>query len=95
MALQWAHSAQEVDEGNMALMQGKSIDQKNLQYLNQSGTVNVNFPQKAQYFRVLVWTKGEKNPDFHTNWVDIESGKTYVLKQDQLVPTVLIHGTGC
>lgn len=95
IAIQWAFSAKEVDEGNMALIHGMSLSAQKLQPLKQSGKVSVTIPKNAEYFRVLIWSQGGKDPDFHTNWVNIVSDKTYQLKQDHLIPTVLISGTGC
>ena len=95
MAVQWATSAKEVDEGNNALIQGSKLNPDSLQVLTQPGKVNLSIPKKAEYFRILVWSKGEGDPDFHTNWVDIVPNKTYTLKADHLVPSVLMLGTGC
>lgn len=95
MAIQWASSAKEVDESNKALMYGSSINSKTLKTISQSGKVSVNIPKKAEHFRVLTWSKGEGDPDFVTNWVDVVPNKTYVLTTDHLVPTVLMSGTGC
>lgn len=93
MAVQWANSAKQVDEENRALIEGSSPT--NLLYLSKTGKTEISIPKGMQHFRVLVWTKDQQTPDLHTNWVDIVPNKTYVLKQDQLVPTVLIHGSGC
>lgn len=95
IAVQWAATAREVDESNKALLQGEALNADKMQVLQKSGKVTLNIPQKAEYFRVLVWSKGEKEPDLHTNWVDIVPNKTYTLKKDQLVPIALMFGTGC
>lgn len=95
MMIQWATSAKEVDEGNNALIQGSKLNPDTLQVLKQSGKVNLSIPKKAEYFRVLVWSKDEAAPDLLTNWVDVVPNKTYTLKTDHLVPSVLILGTGC
>ena len=95
MAVQWASSAKEVDEGNNALLNGSKLNSKTLQVLHQSGKVALSIPKKAEYFRVLAWSKGEGDPDFLTNWVEIVPNKTYTLKTEHLVPTVLMSGTGC
>lgn len=95
IAIQWATTAKEVTEANTALMHGLSLNSETLQVLTQMGKVNLTIPKKAEYFRVLVWSKGEGEPDLHTNWIDIVPNKTYTLKPDHLVPSVLMLGTGC
>ena len=95
MAIQWASSAREVDEGNKAVIYGLQLKPESLLVLTQSGKIEVSIPEKADSFRVLVWSKGEGEPDLLTNWVDVVPNKTYTLKQDHLVPAVLISGTGC
>ena len=95
IAVQWAASAREVEEYNQALMYGPPLDQKTMQVLTQSRKNNLKVPEKAQHFRVLLWSKGEGDPDFLTNWVEVVPNKTYILDQDHLVPVVLMSGTGC
>jgi hypothetical protein len=95
IAVQWASSAKEVNEGNQALIYGSKLNQKSLQFLKKTGTLTVNIPKKAEYFRVVVWSNGEGEPDLVTNWVDIVPDKTYTLQSDHLVPSVLMLGTGC
>ncbi len=95
IAIQWASSAKDINEANTALIQGSKLDSSTIQMLSQSKKVTLTIPEKAEYFRILVWTKDEPNPDLHTNWVDIVPGKTYTLKTDQLIPTVLAVGMGC
>lgn len=95
MAVQWATSAKEVDEGNNAVIQGSKLNPSTLQVLTKPGKVNLSIPKQAEYFRVLVWSKGEGEPDLLTNWVDVVPNKTYTLKTDHLVPSVLMLGTGC
>jgi hypothetical protein len=95
IAIQWASSAKEVEEGNHAVVQGLKLRPETLQVLTQPGTALLTIPQKAQYFRVVAWSKGEGEPDLLTNWVDIVPSKTYTLKGDYLVPSVLMVGTGC
>lgn len=95
MAIEWASSGKEVEEENHALMSRKKLNTNRMQMIRQSGTVNLNLPQNAEYFRVLVWSNGEGEPDLHTNWVDVVPNKTYTLKPDLLVPTVLMSGSGC
>jgi hypothetical protein len=95
IAVQWATSAKEVDEGNKALMYGYKLDPSTFKIVTNQGKVTLNIPEKAQYFRVLVWSNDDENPDLITNWVDVEPNKTYTLTTDHLVPTVLMSGTGC
>lgn len=95
MVIQWASTAKEVEEGNTALMYGLKLNPASLQELTQAGKVSLSIPQKAEYFRVLVWSKGEGDPDLHTNWVEVVPTKTYTLKAEHLVPSVLMLGTGC
>jgi len=95
IAIQWATSAKEVDEYNKAIMYGLKLNPSTFQVLTQSGKITLSIPNNAEYFRVLVWSKGEENPDFHTNWVDIVPNKTYTLETDKLVPSVLMSGSGC
>lgn len=95
IAIQWATSGKDVDEGNNALINGTKLNPDTLQVLTESGKVNLSIPEKAEYFRVLVWSKGEGEPDLLTNWVDIVPNKTYTLKKDHLVPAILMLGTGC
>jgi hypothetical protein len=95
MAVQWASSAKELDDGNRALLHSEPLDAQSLQYLSQKGKIQLNIPENAEYFRVLVWSTGQDEPDYHTNWVDVTANKTYMLKPDNLVPTVLMFGFGC
>ena len=95
LAIQWASSAKEVDEANKALMYGTKLDPKTFQVISEKGKIPVNMPEKAEFFRVLVWSNEDENPDLVTNWVDIVPNKTYTLTTDHLIPTVLMSGTGC
>ncbi len=95
IAIQWATSAKEVDEFNKAIMHGVKLNPATFQVLTQPGKVNLSIPTNAEYFRVLIWSKNQENPDFHTNWVDIAPNKTYTLTADHLVPSVLMSGSGC
>lgn len=94
MAIQWASSAKEVDEENKAVLHGK-LNPDTLYVLDKAGTVKVAIPPAAAYFRVVVWSKDQEDPDLLTNWVDVVPNKTYTLKEDHLVPAVLMSGTGC
>lgn len=95
MAIQWASSGREVDDGNNAMINGAKLNSNSMQPLTKSGKVNLNIPKNAEYFRVLVWSKGEGNPDLLTNWVEVVPNKTYKLEADHLVPAVLMFGFGC
>lgn len=95
MAIQWAHSAQEVHQENQTVMQGKSLNSNSFFLLSQTGKIKVDIPAKVQYFRVVAWTQGKDIPDLVTNWIEIEPNKTYKLEADHLVPSVLMAGSGC
>lgn len=95
IAVQWAFSAKEVDEGNKALLDGARLPATTLQTLAHIGKVKLAIPKNAEYFRVLAWSKGGDDPDLHTNWVEAVPNKTYTLQADHLVPTVLMSGMGC
>lgn len=95
IAIQWATSAKEVDEANKAIMYGNNLNSETFLFLTQPGKNEVKLPEKAQSFRVVVWTTKAVQPDFLTNWVDIVPDKKYILRPDHLVPSVLMSGTGC
>ena len=95
MAVQWATSAKEVDEVNKAWLTALKLNPETLQMLTQTGKINLSIPSKAEYFRVIVWSKGEGEPDFLTNWVEIVPNKTYTLETAHLIPAVLMPGSGC
>ena len=95
IAIQWASSAKEVNESNSAMLQGIKLNPGALHILTQTGKINLTIPKNAEYFRVLAWSKDEVDPDFLTNWVDVVPNKTYTLKDDHLVPSVLMAGSGC
>lgn len=95
IAVQWATSAKEVEEANKAVTYGTKLNLDTMQVLTKSGKVNLHIPDKAAYFRILVWSKGQGDPDLLTNWVETVPDKTYTLKPDHLVPAVLMSGTGC
>lgn len=95
IAIQWAASAKEVDEDNKALLHGAKVDSRTVSIVAKQGKVNVTIPAQAEYFRVVAWSKGEGTPDLHTNWVDVVPNKTYTLEADDLVPLVLMSGSGC
>lgn len=95
MFVQWASSAKEVDQENKALIYGKKLNPSTIQPILQTGKVTVTLPEKAELFRILVSSKGSKDPDYTTNWIDITQQKTYTLDSDHLVPVVLMNGSGC
>ncbi len=95
IAVQWASTEKEVEAGNHAIMYGLKLNPNTLQALTRTGKINLTIPNNAAYFRVLVWSKGEGEPDLHTNWVDIVPNKTYKIDTDHLVPSVLMSGSGC
>lgn len=95
IAIQWAVNAREMQIENRAITSGLPLDFKSLQVLNQSGKIAIDTPPHAEYFRVLVWSKGKNKPDLLTNWVGIVHKNKYILKQDQLIPASLVSGVGC
>lgn len=95
MMVQWASTTKDVQAGNQAITNGSKLNASTMQMLTQTGKVNVNLPNNAEYFRVLVWSKAGDSPDLLTNWVQIVPNKTYNLDSDHLVPAVLMAGTGC
>lgn len=95
IAIQWATSAKEVEENNKKVREGLKLNPNSLSVLTQSGKINLDIPEKAEYFRVLVWSNGTMTPDFLTNWVDIIPNKIYTLNDDHLVPLALMSGAGC
>lgn len=95
IAFQWATSAQQADERNKELLYGKKFDSDSMQPVTKIGKITVTVPKDVLYFRVVAWTSQNPNPDLVTNWIDITPGKVYTLSTDQLVPTVLMAGSGC
>lgn len=95
IAIQWANSVKDVEENNSRIKQGKKLNPNSLQVLTKMGKINLDIPKNAEYFRVLVWSKGVGEPDFLTNWVDIIPSKVYTLDKDHLIPLILMSGMGC
>jgi len=95
IAVQWAKSAKEIEQSNRRLQEGIKLNPDTLRILTQSGKNTLDIPPKAEYFRVLWWSKSSGAPDFLTNWIDIESNKTYTLNKEHLVPFALMAGAGC
>ncbi len=95
IAVEWASSAKEIEDGNNALLYALPLNSENQEPISNQGKITLQIPKKAEYFRILIWSNGEGDPDLHTNWVDIAPNKTYNLKTDHLVPTLLMAGTGC
>lgn len=95
MAIQWAASAKEVQEHNQVSIQGTKLNSGTLQAIGKQGQSKLSIPKNAEYFRVVVWLKGEGSPAFITNWVEVVPNKIYQLKSDHLIPAVLMSGMGC
>lgn len=95
IAILWATSGKNVEENNKIIMEGEKLNPNSLQVLTQIGKIHLNIPKNAEYFRVLVWSKDEKEPSLLTNWVDIIPNKTYTLNEDYLIPKTLMSGMGC
>ena len=95
MAIQWAASAKEVQEHNQASIQGKKLNSATLEAIGKQGKLKLSIPKNAEYFRAVLWLKGEGSPAFITNWVEVVPNKIYQLKSDHLIPAVLMSGMGC
>ncbi len=95
IAVQWAVSAKAAQRANRNILNGSTLNSSSLMMLTQKGKIQLTSPQKARYFRVVVWSSDKPEPDLLTNWVGIVPNKNYVVNQNQLVPTVLISGAGC
>lgn len=95
IAIQWADSAKSVQKANKSILNGVTLNSNSLLMLTQKGKVELSSPNNARYFRLIVWSKDKKEPELLTNWVDIIPNKTYVVNQNQLVPRVLMSGSGC
>lgn len=95
IAIQWASSAQEVQQNNATLIQGKTLSPAKVQYLTGQGKEKITVPKNQEYFRIVTFSKEEKKPELLTNWVEVVSGKTYELKQEHLSPVILMIGMGC
>lgn len=95
MAVQWAASVETTQKANKTIFKGSTLDLSSLAMISQKGQIQLSSPNYARYFRVVVWSTGKQKPDLLTNWVAIVSNKTFILNQDQLVPTVLMAGAGC
>ncbi len=95
IAVQWATSAKEVNQENLAAAHEMKLNSGMIKPVKQTGKMTLSIPKNAEYFRVLVWKEGSEKPELLTNWVDVVPDKTYCLKQDQLTPTVLMLGMGC
>lgn len=95
IAVQWVTSAEAIQESNKAIINGSKLDLSSLMTLSQKGQIQLTLPNHANYFRVVVWSTGKKQPDLLTNWVDIVPNKTYIVNQDQLASAILVSGAGC
>jgi hypothetical protein len=94
IAIQWSPSAKGVQERNEAILQKDPISPKDLYFPTQS-KANITIPKKAAYFRVLIWDAVQDLPEYLTNWIEFVPGKTYHLKQEHLIPVLLMPGMGC
>ena len=95
IAIQWATSAKDMQKSDKAVIYRLKTNPNSLLVLNKTGKIQVTIPKQAERFRVLVWLKKNKSPDLLTNWVLVVPNKTYTLQKDQLIPAVLMSGTGC
>ncbi|KTD11818.1 hypothetical protein Lgra_1276 [Legionella gratiana] len=95
IAVQWAVSVKEVQKENKGILHDSTLNSNSLTMLTQKGKIQLTSPKNARYFRLVVWSSGNHEPDLFTNWVDIISNKTYVVNQNQLVHKRLMAGSGC
>lgn len=95
IAVQWAATVEITQKANKTIIYGSTLDLSALMMLPQKGQIKLTPPNHAKYFRVLVWSTDKHGPDLLTNWVDIVPNKTYTVNQDQLIPVVLMSGSGC
>lgn len=95
IAVQWANSSKDIEVKQPVTAQGLKKHSVTLKLLTQIGKINISSPNKAEYFRVLVWSKSTNDPTFVTNWVNIVPNKTYTLNKEHLIPVALMAGTGC
>ncbi len=94
ITVQWVDSAEAVQKANKSTFKNTSIDSNTFIMLSKKGENQLNLPQDAKYFRIIVWNADNK-PKLLTNWVDVVAGKTYPLTSDLLSSAVLMSGTGC
>nr|HAT8715424.1 hypothetical protein [Legionella jordanis] len=95
IAVQWATSARAVQKANNSMLKGAALSANSLILLNQKGKIQLSSPNNARYFRLIAWSSDKPDPDLITNWVGITPNKTYVVNQNQLVPLILMAGSGC
>lgn len=95
IAIQWANSSKDIEVKQSVTAQELKKNSVTLKLLTQIGKINISSPNKAEYFRVLVWSKGTNDPAFVTNWVNIVPNKIYTLNKEHLIPVALMAGTGC
>ncbi|HCU5991006.1 TPA: hypothetical protein ACK8SK_002213 [Legionella pneumophila] len=95
IAVQWVTTVEATQKANKIIINGSKLDLSSLKIITQKGKTQLTLPNHSHYFRVVVWSTGKQQPDLLTNWVDIVPNKTYIINQDQLVPAILMSGTGC
>ncbi|HIG0328469.1 TPA: hypothetical protein ACX87D_002368 [Legionella pneumophila] len=95
IAVQWVATVEATQKANKIIINGSKLDLNSLKIITQKGKTQLTLPNDSHYFRVVVWSTGKQQPDLLTNWVDIVPNKTYIINQDQLVPAILMSGTGC
>lgn len=95
MMVQWATTAEATQKINETIINDQILDANAMTALTQKGKSQLTLPTDARYFRIMVWIGKAQGPDFLTNWVAIIPGKTYELQQNQLVPKIMMTGSGC
>lgn len=95
IALQWAVSTKAVQKANLSILKRSQLNSGSLVILSKKGKSRLPIPHHAKYLRIVVWSRGQSESDFLTNWVPIVSDKNYVVNQNQLIPSILLSGGGC
>ena len=93
--MQWVVSAKAIQKANENTVRDLALNPGSLMFINQKGATRLDIPNKARYFRLVVWTSYKKKPDLLTNWVNIVANKIYVVNQNQLITKALAAGSGC
>lgn len=95
LMVQWAFTAESLHQENNTTPSTLSIDSKMLQSLNQKGVLELTTPDRAQYFRILLWSPLKKQPDLLTHWVTLIPNKKYTVMNAHLMPLIMLSGLGC
>lgn len=92
IAVQWADNFNDLQKSNLNVIYGDALQK--IEPL-KSGVTDLSIPENGSYFRIVVWSGKEDEPDLLTNWIDIDPSRKYTVTDDVLTPAVLILGSGC